>query len=112
MNDTPAVSITRNPAQAVASVVKLFGFRVRGNTVYVFFAGLVAGVFLAIAAYGIHILLAGAAMIVPPILSVLFIRHFIADKPRGFFRFWLDEKCQGRFLRKPKRKGAIYVTAS
>ena len=112
MNDISAIIITRNPAQAVASVVKLFGFRVRGNTVYVFFSGLVAGVFFAIAAYGIHILLAGAAMIVPPILSVLFIRKFVADKPRGFFWFWLDEKCQGRFLRKPKRNGGSYVTAS
>lgn len=112
MNDISAVNITRNPAQSVASVVKLFGFRVRGNTVYVFFAGLVAGVFLAIAAYSIHILLAGAAMIVPPLLSVLFIRRFIAEKPRGFFWFWLDEKSQGRFLRKPKRRGGTYAATS
>lgn len=112
MSDISAVNITRNPAQTVASVVKLFGFRVRGNTVYVFFSGLVAGVFFAIAAYGIHILLAGVAMIVPPVLSVMFIRRFIAEKPRCFFWFWLDEKCQGRFLRKPKRKGGIYAAAS
>ena len=112
MNETSAVTITRNPAQTVSSVVKIFGFRVRGNTVYVFFSGLVAGVFFAIAAYGIHIMLAGAAMILPPILSVLFIRKFIAGKPRCFFWFWLDEMCQGRFLRKPKRKGGLYDPAA
>ena len=112
MNQTSAINIARNPAQSVASVVKLFGFRVRGNTVYVFFSGLVLGVLSAIVAYSIHILLAAFAMIVPPILSVLFIRKFVAEKPRGFFWFWLDGKSQGRFMRKPKRKGGFYVTAS
>ena len=112
MNDVSPITITRNPAQAVSSVVKLFGFRVRGNTVYVFFGGLVCGVFCAIAAYPVHILLAGIAMITPPVLSTLFIRKFIADKPRCFFWFWYDEKMQGRFLRKPKRKGGVYVAAS
>ena len=90
MNDISLINVTRNPAQAVESVVKLFGFRVRGNTVYVFFGGLCAGVFFATAAYPIHILLSGIAMIVPPILSVMFIRKFIVDKPRGYFWFWLD----------------------
>lgn len=112
MNETSAITITRNPAQSVASVVKLFGFRVRGNTVYVFFSGLVLGVLSAIVMYPIHILLAAPAMIVPPILSVWFIRKFVAEKPRGFFWFWLDGKSQGRFLHKPKRKRGVYDTAS
>lgn len=112
MNEISAINITRNPAQSVASVVKLFGFRVRGNTVYVFFSGLVLGVFAAIAVYPVHIALAGVAIIVPPVFSAVFIRRFIADKPRGFFWFYLDEKMQGRFLRKPKRTGGAYVTAS
>lgn len=114
MNQTSAINIARNPAQSVASVVKLFGFRVRGNTVYVFFSGLVLGVLSAIVAYSIHILLAATAMIVPPVFSVLFIRKFVAEKPRGFFWFWLDGKLQGRFMRKPKRerKGGIYASAS
>ncbi|MDD5596456.1 MAG: hypothetical protein PHV82_00840 [Victivallaceae bacterium] len=112
MNDTSHITITRNPSQAVASVVKLFGFRVRGNTVYVFFSGLVAGVLCAIAAYPIHILFAGIMMIVPPVLSVVFIRRFVADKPRAFFWFYLDEKLQGIFLRKPKRQGGNYAPAS
>ncbi len=106
------IIIARNPGQAVASVVKLFGFRVRGNTVYVFFSGLVLGVFSAIAVYPIHILPAGVAMIVPPVLSVWFIRKFIAEKPRAFFWFWLDEQMQSRFLRKPKRGGGGYASAS
>ena len=55
MNDITAINIIRNPAQTVASVVKLFGFRVRGNTIYVFFSGLVFGVFAAIATYPVHI---------------------------------------------------------
>lgn len=105
MNDISLINVTRNPAQAVKSVVKLFGFRVRGNTVYVFFGGLCAGVFFATAAYPIHILLSGIAMIVPPILSVMFIRKFIVDKPRGYFWFWLDEQLQGHFMRKPEREG-------
>jgi len=46
------------------------------------------------------------------VLSTLFIRKFIADKPRCFFWFWYDEKMQGRFLRKPKRKGGVYAAAS
>ena len=66
MNEISAINITRNPAQSVASVVKLFGFRVRGNTVYVFFSGLVLGVFAAIAVYPVHIALAGVAIIVLP----------------------------------------------
>ena len=77
-----------------------------------FFSGLVCGVFAAIAAYPVHIALAGVAILVPPVFSVVFIRKFIADKPRGFFWFYLDEKMQGRFLRKPKRNGGVYVTAS
>ncbi|MFA6715569.1 MAG: hypothetical protein WC082_07030 [Victivallales bacterium] len=112
MNDTSPVIITRNPAQAVASVVKLFGFRVRGNTVYVFFSGLVAGVLSAIAAYPVHILFAGMAMITPPVLSVIFIRRFVAEKPRCFFWFYLDEKFQGIFLRKPEYQGGNYAAAS
>ena len=93
MNDITAINIIRNPAQTVASVVKLFGFRVRGNTIYVFFSGLVFGVFAAIATYPVHILLAGVMMLLP----------------RCFFWFYLDEKQQGRFLRKPKRKGGANV---
>ena len=62
--------------------------------------------------YILRILLAGIAMITPPVLSTLFIRKFIADKPRCFFWFWYDEKMQGRFLRKPKRKGGVYAAAS
>lgn len=109
MNDITAINIIRNPAQTVASVVKLFGFRVRGNTIYVFFSGLVLGVFAAIATYPVHILLAGVMMLLPPCFSVVFIRKFIAEKPRCFFWFYLDEKQQGRFLRKPKRKGGANV---
>ena len=112
MNKTTAIIITRNPPQMVESVVKLFGFRVRGNTVYVFFAGLVLGVFCAIAVYPIHILAAGLALAAPPFLSVLFIRKFVAEKPRYFFWFWLDEKLQGRFLRQPERKRGGYAAAS
>ncbi len=112
MNDTSLITISRNPSQTVASVVKLFGFRVRGNTVYVFFSGLVAGVLCAMAAYPIHILLAGLMLLVPPVLSVFFIRRFVAEKPRCFFWFYLDEKLQGIFLRKPRRQGGKYAAAS
>ncbi len=112
MNEISALHITRNPAQTVASVVKLFGFRVRGNTVYVFFSGLVLGVLCAVAAYPVHILLAALAMIAPPVLSVVFIRKFVVEKPRGFFWFWLDERLQGRFLAKPGRKGDFYAPIS
>ena len=114
MNQTLPINIARNPEQSVASVVKLFGFRVRGNTVYVFFSGLVLGVLSAIVAYSIHILLSFSSMIFPTLFSVLFIRKFVAEKPRGFFWFWLDGKSQGRFMRKPKRerKGGIYASAS
>ena len=108
MKDISPITVARNPAQAVASVVKLFGFRVRGNTVYVFFSGLVGGVFCAMAVYPVHIVLAGIAMVVPPILSGVFIRKFISDKPNGFFWFWLDERIQGRFMRKPARKGVCH----
>ena len=73
---------------------------------------LVLGVFCAIAVYPIHILAAGLALAAPPFLSVLFIRKFVAEKPRYFFWFWLDEKLQGRFLRKPERKGGGYAAAS
>ena len=106
MNDDTPMVINRNPAQTVSSVVKLFGFRVRGNSVYVFFAGLFGGVLSAIAAYQVSIVLAGVMMILPPVLSVFFIRAFIVKKPRGFIRFWVEEHLRGARLAKPlKSKG-------
>lgn len=101
MNDDTPVMINRNPAQTVSSVVKLFGFRVRGNSVYVFFAGLLGGVLLAIAAYQVSIVLAGVMILLPPVLSVFFIRVFIVNKPRGFFLFWIEEHLRGARLAKP-----------
>ena len=50
MNEEILIVINRNPGQAVHSVVKLFGIRIRGNSVYIFFGGLLAGVLLAMAA--------------------------------------------------------------
>ena len=109
-NDYP-VSITRNPGQTVASVVKLFGFRVRGNTVYIFFGGLTCGVLAAVLAFQIHIAVAAVVMPIPPLLSVVFIRKFVAGKSRGFFFFWLEMKLAGDRLFRPKRRFRYYAAA-
>ena len=93
MNDDTPVIIARNPAQSVSSVVKLFGFRVRGNSVYVFFAGLLCGI------------LAGIVLLLPPVASVMFIRSFIVNKPRNYVHFWIEECFRGARLGKPCGKG-------
>lgn len=102
MNHTQPIEITRNPGQTVASVVKLFGFRVRGNSVYVFFGGLAGGIFSAVLAYPVHIALAAAVLPVLPIASAIFVRKFIAGKPRDYFFFWLESKLSGDRLKKRK----------
>ena len=111
MNDDTPVIIARNPAQSVSSVVKLFGFRVRGNSVYVFFAGLLCGILAAIAAYRISIVLAGIALLLPPVTSVMFIRFFIVNRPRDYVHFWLEERLHGARLGKPCRKGKKHASA-
>ena len=105
MNDDTPVIIARNPAQSVSSVVKLFGFRVRGNSVYVFFAGLLCGILAAIVAYRISIVLAGFVLLLPPVASVMFIRSFIVNKPRNYVHFWIEECFRGARLGKPCGKG-------
>lgn len=111
MDEDHPINITRNPAQTVSSVVKLFGFRVRGNTVYIFFGGLTCGVLSAIMAYQIHIAIAAVMMPIPPLLSVVFIRKFVAGKPRGFFLFWLEMKLTGDRLSSPKRRTKYYAAS-
>ena len=110
-NDDSPITITRNPGQTVASVVKLFGFRVRGNTVYIFFGGLTCGVLAAVLAFQIHIALAALVMPIPPLLSAVFIRKFVAGKPRGFFLFWLEMKLSGDRLSPPKRRTKYYAAS-
>ena len=103
MNEEILIVINRNPGQAVHSVVKLFGIRIRGNSVYIFFGGLLAGVLLAMAAYQVSILLAAAA--------VVFIRMFVANKPRGYFGFWLEERFRGSKLNPPQKAGGNHASA-
>ena len=105
MEEIKLITIERNPGQTVMSVVKLFGFRVRGNSVYIFFGGLSTGVLAAMMLYPVHILVAGTAMIVPPVLAAMFIRKFVSGKPRYYFSFWLDAREYGCIVRKPKKSG-------
>ncbi len=106
------ITIEKNPGQTVMSVVKLFGFRVRGNSVYIFFGGLSVGVLSAMVLYSVHILVAGLAMIVPPVIAAVFIRKFVSNKPRYYFSFYLDMKENGYIVRKPKRRtGGAYAVS-
>ncbi len=104
------ITIEKNPGQTVLSVVKLFGFRVRGNSVYIFFGGLTMGVLSAMMLYSIHVLLAMLAMIVPPILAAVFVRKFVSGKPRYYFSFYVDMKEYGYLVRKPRKRGVHAVS--
>ncbi len=104
------IVIEKNPGQTVLSVVKLFGFRVRGNSVYIFFGGLTAGVLSAMVLYSVHVLLAMVAMIVPPLLAAVFVRKFVSGKPRYYFSFYLNMREYGYLVRKPRKRGAYAVS--
>ncbi len=101
------IIIEKNPGQTVMSVVKLFGFRVRGNSVYIFFGGLSVGVLSAMVLYPVHILIAAVAMIVPPVIAAIFVRKFVSGKPRYYFSFYMDTREYGHIVRKPKTSGCI-----
>ena len=108
MNEEILIVINRNPGQAVHSVVKLFGIRIR---VYIFFGGLLAGVLLAMAAYQVSILLAAMLLVAPAAAAVVFIRMFVANKPRGYFGFWLEERFRGSKLNPPQKAGGNHASA-
>ena len=111
MNEEILIVINRNPGQAVHSVVKLFGIRIRGNSVYIFFGGLLAGVLLAMAADQVSILLAAMLLVAPAAAAVVFIRMFVANKPRGYFGFWLEERFRGSKLNPPQKAGGNHASA-
>lgn len=107
MHDETPIAVDRNPAQTVQSVVRLFGFRIRGNAVYIFFGGLAGGVLLSLIAYQFSIILAAITFIALPTASVLFIKVFIINRLRGYFSFWLDQLLTGPYLRKPVEKRRV-----
>lgn len=111
MNEETLIVINRNPGQTVHSVVKLFGIRIRGNSVYIFFGGLLAGVLLAMAAYQVSILLAAILLVVPAVAAIVFIQMFVVNKPRGYFGFWLEERFRGSKLNPPQKAGGNHASA-
>ena len=111
MNEETLIVINRNPGQTVHSVVKLFGSRIRGNSVYIFFGGLLAGVLLAMAAYQVSTLLAAMLLVAPAAAAVGFNRKFGVNKPRGYFCFWLEERFRGSKLNPPQKAGGKHASA-
>ena len=68
-------------------------------------------VLLAMAAYQVSILLAAMLLVAPAAAAVVFIRMFVANKPRGYFGFWLEERFPGSKLNPPQKAGGNHASA-
>lgn len=91
MQDDNPLIVPKNPSQVPPSQFRLSrNLKVRGDAIYIIFAGIVGAVFLFFCLMDFSAILAVAVSWIPLVISLWFYFKFVRDKPRYYFDYWLN----------------------
>ncbi len=105
MQDDKPIIIPKNPAQIPPSQFRLSrNLKVRGDAIYIIFAGIVGAVCLFVALMDTSAILALITSPIPLVFSTWFYFKFVREKPRYYFEYYLNGIFGTSLRLHPKKK--------
>ena len=102
--EEPLLKIMKNPPQAPKSYFRLTRqIKIRGEAIYIIFAGIVLSVFLFFVLMDSSLIASLIFSWMPLAIAFIFYFTFVKDKPKYYLDYYLNELF-GNYLTVPKRK--------